>query len=594
MIPDRLIDGYGLSKSSVDKIIALKPSLLITVDCGIASRQEIDDLSNNGIKVIVTDHHECQGSLPNAFAVINPKIPDCIYPFSGLAGAGVALKLVQALDSLRGTPDEWQQEIALAALGTVADVVPMIDENRKIVSAGLAAINNESKSVPCGLGSLIDMCQKKGRMTSTTLGFTLAPRINAAGRLGDAAPAMRLLLGENIDQAVQDAEKLNELNRQRQVLESSILDEAIAQINEKNDFANRHILIVANNNWHPGVVGIVCSRLVELYSKPAIVLAGENGENLRGSCRTYGEFSILEAIEAAADYTITYGGHCKAAGIELTWQQLPDFERVINEYAKIHCADSGRRPALTADMKINEELLTISQAKSVELLEPFGEGNPRPLFVADGFTIVQWKLVGNGRHVKLQISGNNGKIYDAIAFGMSDADELFNIGDRIDLLFSLEINIWQNRETLQLQIKDLKHSDQGLEFFDRPWLLDNLYNELWTIPDLADYYKRPYSDFIPGKSEYKAVYQYIKSRFEGGCIEFDLKILCRRIAGSYRLDLTVFKLTRILQIFAECGLIEIQWLEQGRCRMNMNQIQDKVKLELAPTYQRLNIERNQE
>lgn len=594
MIPDRLLDGYGLSQSSLPRLLESAPDLVITVDCGIASYMEIDQLNQAGIEVIVTDHHECQETLPPAMAIINPKIPNCPYPFNGLSGAGVALKLLQALSAKRNNPDCWQFELVLAALGTVADVVPVTNENRFLVKAGLEKINSGSSDVPCGIRALLDSCQKNGDITASTLGFTLGPRLNAAGRMGVVAPAMQLLLGTDPEEARLSAESLNELNRQRQQLEARIMEEAIAWIDQQGSLAAMPILIAAGRDWHPGVIGIVCSRLVERYTRPVIMLAGDENDRLRGSCRTCGDVDILKVLQAASDHTITFGGHKKAAGVELTWQQLPAFREAVGQYARSTLADHDKRPVLYADMTLDSDQLTLEHAQSLSQLEPFGEENPQPMFIAYEFTITQWRLVGNGRHVKLRVSDNKGASYDAIAFGMSEADELFHAGDMVDMLFSLEINCWRNMETLQLQIRDLRHSASGQEFHDKPWLADELYLDNHSIRELSGRFEQPVAGLVPEREDFKIVYQYLKARFGSQSMEFDLSILARRIASNYHSDISAFKLSRILQVFDESGLLTLERLEYGRCRVTVRDVTERVRLETAPAYRRIQAERESE
>lgn len=587
VVPDRLLDGYGLSDTGINRIIDAGASLVITVDCGIASVEEVDRLNDAGIEVIITDHHEFRPELPRALALLNPKLPDHGYPFDSLAGVGVALKLVQALDIMLEGGNKWIDDISLAALGTVADVVPLIDENRIIVSNGITQINRGAANVPVGICSMMDLCQKRNSLNAGTMGFTLAPRLNAAGRLGDVEPALKLLLSDDAAETAKAAEILNELNKQRQGLEQVIVEEAVSQIEASPDSAGRNVIVIAGQDWHPGVIGIVCSRLVEQYSRPVIMLAGDNGNNLRGSCRTYGEFDILAALEAAAEHTISYGGHKKAAGLEISADKLDAFANAVEDYAGRHTDQLDQRPVMTADMYLDESDLTIDNARSLTALEPFGECNRQPLFISKGFRIAEWTLVGNGRHVKLTVEGQTGKRYDGIAFSMSEADELFTIGDSIDLLFSLEINEWQNREKLQLQIKDIHHSESGDEFIDSPWLADGLYRNNWTLSKIADRYGHDVDELMPTGSDFKAAYQFIRTRFAKRCIETDLKVLARRISSSYRIELNAFKLARIIEVFAESNLISLEWLGNDRCRFSLIEVNSRVKLEQASTYRRL-------
>ena len=357
LVPDRLQDGYGLSMTSVARALALQAKLLITVDCGISSRQEVAALQAAGVLVIVTDHHECPPEIPDALAVINPKRLDSRYPFTGLAGVGVTLKLIQALSQVLGLGDVWQQDLSLVALGTVADVVPLLDENRILVRHGLQAICEGRQT---GLNALLAANGPPERKPDvTTLGYTLAPRLNAAGRLGDVLPALDLLLTEDPVLAARAAAILNEINKQRQALEADITSEAIRMIDESFDFTGSDIIILAREGWHAGVIGIVCSRLVEQYHRPVIILAGD-GQSYRGSARTCGSFDILAAIRAAASQTIKFGGHRKAAGVEVAYDQLESFTLAVNTYAAVIASPDDWRPEIIADtVALPEELSAV-------------------------------------------------------------------------------------------------------------------------------------------------------------------------------------------------------------------------------------------
>lgn len=584
VIPDRLTDGYGLSDTSVSRIVASGADLVITVDCGIASLDEISRLRQAGIPVIVTDHHECRDVMPEAVAIINPKQPGCLYPFAGLAGVGVALKLLQALSRMVGQPDLWQKDLSLATLGTVADVVPLIDENRILVARGL---KNFHQTAPVGLQVLADLCQQQGKpMQASTLGFTFAPRLNAAGRMGDLEPAITLLLTDDIAEAQLCAEKLQLQNHQRQDLEAAILAEAIEEIDRTFDPAIRHPIILAHQGWHPGVLGIVSSRLVDLYCRPVIVLTGE-ADVWRGSCRTYGDFDLLAAITAAADFTRSFGGHRKAAGLELDYDQLAAFRTAINLWSEQHMAEGTARPVIQADMEIPASDLTAENAAALQLLEPYGEENRQPLFIVRDFRLIDWKLVGSGRHVRLRVQTADGSIFEGMAFGFSEADELFKPEDQVDLLFALEWQVWRGKGSIRLMIRDIHPSSSGQTFFDQPWIAESLYQASSPVSELADRFSLPTQIFLPEKREFKAVYQYLKSRFAEKPFITDLSVLAGRIGNSYQLQLNAFRLSRILAVFQESNLVSVQAMGHDRYRLMLLPSPDKRRLEDAPSWQRL-------
>lgn len=588
MIPDRINDGYGLTAAGVSRIIESGCSLLVTVDCGIASLAEIDSLTQAGIQVVVTDHHECQPQLPAAAAVINPKRPDSEYPFRGLAGVGVALKLIQGLCQKLGLGPVWQDDLELAALGTVADVVSLLDENRIIVTRGLELLPERRHS---GLAAL---CEAVGitdrQITAQTFGFVLAPRINAAGRLGDATIALDLLLTDDPEQAARLAATLSDLNRQRQELEAAITAEAIREIDSQFDFASREMIIVARDGWHHGVIGIVASRLSEQYCRPVIVLSGEDGI-YRGSCRSWGDFDILAAIESAAAFTIKFGGHRKAAGLSVAASQLADFRLSINAYASQTLQPDNLQPVLTADLEATAADLTLENARAIQQLSPFGEDNPQPLLILRQLTLTSIRMAGNGRHLKLQMTGPDGcSVLEGIAFGLGEADDLFSTGDQIDVLFSLEINNWMGKSSIQLNIRDLVHCRANDEFLDLPWIADRVYILKPDLKTLMARYSLPVQVLRPDKSEYKSVYQYIRSKFGEQPVLADLSLLARRIAHSYRSDLNPFRLSRILSVFQETRLIDLQRMGQDRVRLTMLPAAARVRLEDSPTYQQLQAE----
>lgn len=596
LIPDRQAEGYGLSENAVDNLKACGCRLLITVDCGITSVAEVSQLSAAGISVIITDHHECGENLPDAAAVINPKRQDSQYPFACLAGVGVALKLVQALCRTLGCGERWLDYLDLVALGTVADVVPLIDENRCLVALGLAQLNGTARAaftVPgsppnMGLSVLIDSVNQPDRtVTAQLLGFSAAPRINAAGRMSQADGAVKLLLTEDFDEARQLAQQLIDLNRQRQDIENAMTLEAMADIDNRQDLDQQNILIVSRQDWHAGVIGIVASRLAEHYSRPVIVLAGD-GDWYRGSCRSWGDIDMLAALKAADKTLDRYGGHRKAAGLTLASDQLASFTRDIQLYAAQHIEDDQMRSELVADLVVTGDDLTLDHAQEIRRLEPFGEANPVPLLICRELSIVDMKLVGSGKHLKLRLTDEKtGRSWDSIAFGFGDADEWTATGDRIDVLFSLEINEWQGTRQVQLNIRDMHPAACGSPFMDRPWEAERLYQAHGSISRLMKQLALPVQALLPCPQEYKTVYQYLRTHHGAGPALIDLNLLARKIGRSYQLDLHPFRLARILSVFQEAGLIQRQDMGQGRLRLTLLPVTERVRLDESPTYRRL-------
>ena len=588
LIPDRLIDGYGLSDASVTRAKALGADLLITVDCGVTSVDAVAELQASGIEVVITDidHHECLPVLPPARAVVDPKRTDSQYPTSSLSGVGVTFKLIQALCLHLHLDDPDPGEYALVALGTVADVVPLLDENRILVREGLHALN---RHLHPGLSALLAVCAQSERtVDATTIGYTLAPRLNAAGRLGAAMPALELLLTDSPERALELAEELQEQNRQRQALEAAILAEAIDLIEGGFDFGTTDLIILARQGWHTGVVGIVCSRLVDLYHRPVIVLGGE-GDKLKGSARTCGTFDILEAIRSGAAYTRKFGGHRKAAGVELDLASFEAFRAAINAYAAERVSPLDFRPELTADALVTVDELTEANAAALAGLAPFGEGNRQPLLVCRDMTLTDWRLVGNGKHVRLAVQSAQSRPIGGIAFNLSGADDLFSAGDRVDLLFALEISEYQGRRSVQLQVRDLRPSPTGDRFEDELKANEDTYADQPDLAQLSCQYQIPVDRLVPDQQDYVATYQFLRATYASRPVQTDLALLARRIARSYQRPLNLFKLTRILRVFSEINLLTIQSLGKDRVRIELSPAdsESRVRLSDAPTYQNL-------
>jgi single-stranded-DNA-specific exonuclease len=586
LIPDRLVDGYGLSESSVERALALHAGLLITVDCGVSSVDAVAQLEAAGVAVVITDHHECPDILPQAKAVVNPKRHDSTYPTTSLSGAGVTFKLIQALCHVLHVPLPDLTEYALVALGTVADVVPLLDENRILVRQGLHALN---RHLHIGLTELLSVCVQNDRVIdASTIGYTLAPRLNAAGRLGAAMPALELLLTDDRAKARDLALELQDQNGQRQALEAAILAEATAQIESSFDFTSSDLIILARAGWHTGVVGIVCSRLVDLYHRPVIVLGGEGGR-FKGSARTCGDFDILEAIRAGASHVVKFGGHRKAAGIEVEEASLDDFRRAVNAYAAQQIDPLAFRPEILADALVSLDDLTEANAIALQELAPFGESNRQPLLVCRNLTLLEWRLVGNGKHVRIAAGNGMTRPLTGIAFNFSLADDLFAVGDQVDLLFALELNEFNGRRTVQLQIRDIHPS--LVSAVDRIWSSPtDLFAAQPDLLGLARTCQLSLDQVLPDRADYVMVFQYLRSAYMDHPVQTDLSLLARRIARSYNQPLNAVKLAQILRVFAESHLLTIQHLGRDRVRIALSpaaQNQAKVRLSDAPTYQYL-------
>jgi single-stranded-DNA-specific exonuclease len=478
-IPGRMDEGYGLNKQAVEDIHAKGARLLITVDCGIASFEEIELCNRLGIDVIVTDHHQCQQQLPPALGVINPKRNDSAYPFREFAGVGIAYKLCTALKKKmcdRGTFRLLQETaveqdmLDLVALGTVADIVPLTGENRVLVYEGLKQMNNTGNS---GLKALIQVSGIGDRQINTgQVAFMLAPRINASGRLSVAEKGVRLLLEEDEDAALVLAKEMDRQNRERQAVENRILEEAVEMAKER---INDSIFVLASAHWHPGVIGIVASRIVERYNKPAILLHID-GEEARGSARGIPGLDLYELLSECRHLYKSFGGHRQAAGLTLETGRLKGFTREINLAAAEAMKDIDGRYIIKADGDITGTNITTEDAAEFKLLEPCGCGNPSALFIKRGVLVSGLKRVGRQReHLKLTVD-EKGSRYDCIAFGWKETGRPV-AGERLDILFSPQVNHWLGKENLQLLLKDIKGQvDQGqflIEWYDSILDLDD-------------------------------------------------------------------------------------------------------------------------
>jgi len=450
-IPNRLIEGYGLSIKGIEKAGQCNADLIITADCGISSKESVSKAVSMGMDVIVTDHHEVPDTLPDALAVIDPHRKDSEYPFKYLAGVGVAFKLIQALYTELKVEDrdsKLESFLDLVALGTIADSVPLNGENRIIVSHGLNIINNSGARI--AIKAMKEVAGVDKKFLARTLSFTLIPRINAAGRLDDAGEVVELFLTEDIKEAKRIAVLLDEQNRKRKEIEGEVFKEAVDMVDPDNvDSA----IVLSSPNWHAGVIGIVASRLVEMFYRPVFLFSIE-GDTAKGSARSIPPFHLFRAISECSDLLIGYGGHRMAAGARISTDKLPVFKEMLSAKVDNALSPSDMVPVLDIDAAVNLSEINLSLVKELSLLEPFGNSNKEPLFGARGINIVDHRIVGNN-HLKMQLSQMDHHM-DTIGFGMGD--ELKNIGSSstLDIAFVPEINEWNGMRKIQLNLKALR------------------------------------------------------------------------------------------------------------------------------------------
>ena len=450
-IPNRLNEGYGLNKEAIKKIAKEKYTLMITVDCGITGNKEIEYAKELGIDTIVTDHHEPSNELPNAIAVVDCKRKDNEYPFRELAGVGVVFKLTQAIGIKLNIPEkEYLKYLDIVALGTISDIVPLIDENRVITKLGLLLIE-ETKNF--GLKALLDS-SGYGKIDSISISFGVAPKINACGRMGYAEDALKLLLSTNIEEATERLNSIIQYNNKRQTLERNIYDEVINQIKEKK-LEDTSSLVLGGYNWHSGVIGIVASKITELYYKPCILVCFDEKSDIgKGSGRSILGFDLHDALMKCSDVLEGFGGHSMAVGVSL---KKDKFEALKEKFEKLTDESNIKNalPVINIDMSLNIDEVTKDMVESLKLLEPYGEANKTPIFAFKNLKIDSIRALTEGKHLKLTLKSNNSTYVDAIGFNLGYLSEEYKIGDRVDIVGNLEINSFNGVDRIQINLKDL-------------------------------------------------------------------------------------------------------------------------------------------
>ncbi len=462
-IPDRTEEGYGLNVRAIDSIKSQGISLIITVDCGISDREQIAHASCLGIDTIVLDHHEVADELPKAVALINPKQADCLFPFKHLAAVGIVFNFLIALRGCLREQGFWNGKnypnlrtyLDIVALGTIADVVPLIDENRLFTRIGLELINTGGRT---GIKALKEICALENQVIDTMrASFALIPRINAAGRLAGAGRAVELLLAPGIEEARSLAKELDTYNRKRQALEKSIFEEIAAKLTDIAEHKDLYALILASPDWHPGVMGIVASRLVDRFNRPAILISLKDGLG-RGSGRSLNDFNIYQGLKKCDNHLLSYGGHCYAAGISIREEDIGDFAVKLNEIAKAHFDSRDLAPQTLIDSSCRLQDLEEDFLAQLDRLAPFGASNPEPVFLTRGVSISSKTVVGN-KHLKMKIAGD-GINCSSIWFNKGSFSQEIQ-GNRFDIVFTPQLNYWNGSADLQLKMKDMANLDPG-------------------------------------------------------------------------------------------------------------------------------------
>lgn len=601
-IPGRTDEGYGINADALRKLAAAGTGLIVTVDTGVTAIAEAELAKELGMELVITDHHECRETLPDAVAVVNPMRPDGGYPFKGLAGVGVAFKLVCAMEKLRlGEGSDYLTPMCkkyadLAAVGTIADVMPLLDENRLLVSMGLQML---SKNPRPAIAMLLEEAAKGGRgeartaVTSATVSFTVAPRINAAGRMDRAEKAVELFLSDDPSRIRETAAELCEINKLRQEEENRITVEAEQMIERENLLSdpNLRILVLAKDGWNAGVIGIVASRITDRYGLPSILITFD-GDHGKGSGRSLKGLNLADALAGCADLLTKFGGHELAAGLSIERDRLPEFRERINAFARAaenrqssgngeDSADLGENrpgnrivPHLALEFPVRPTDLTLAQAKQLQLLEPYGAANPNPLFLLSGAKIVEIVELA-GKHTKMTVRKDE-IAFVALFFGRKRENLDAVCGECVDLAFQLSVNAFRGIENVQLIVRDLRPC--GLQ-------IDEEQVRLAAEVLSGGAYKRS-DHFLPVRDDFAAVYLFLRHRIAPNR---DRYVSSREILAALGPNIGYVKLHIILEVLAETGLIGLAGgsISSDLAAYTLSAVKTKIHLEKSPLYGRI-------
>lgn len=541
-IPTRTGEGYGMNKSAVDKIHSLGVTLIITVDNGISAREEIDYANTLGIDTVITDHHMPSGAIPKAVAVVNAHQKDDKSPFKDFSGVGVAFKLVMAIEGEYADVDSLLENFSdIATLGTIGDIVPLVGENRTLVKNGLRHIQNSDRIGINAMKQESGIAEKE--INSSNVAFTLVPRINAGGRLGSSEKSVNLLLTEDEDEAVTIADKLGMDNRERQSIEKEILASIDEEVRRTPNIVNDKILVFAGKGWHQGVVGIVASRIKDIYDKPTIIIGIDDDGVARGSGRSVEGFSLCDAVFACSEHLTHYGGHPMAVGISLEKEKINDFRKAINAYCK-----DIKMPynILHIDCKLNPNQLDLSILDCLSYIEPCGASNPSPIFGLYNMTVIATKEMGNGKHMRITLSRGQGQVpVYAVYFNHNFQSCSYRNGDIVDVAVSLDRNIYNGQENLSVIIKDIKYSQSNNEeLIDSERIFDKFAKRYKLT-------KNEVMSILPTRNDFAYVYRFLKQN--KGFIYGEYALV-----NALNYKISMGKLIVILYSMKELGLINWQ------------------------------------
>jgi single-stranded-DNA-specific exonuclease len=450
-IPHRTRDGYGLSETGIEQARRRGCSLIVTVDCGITAIAAVDHASALGIDTVIVDHHEPPAVLPKAAAIVNPRRPGCAYPFKALAGVGVTFKLAQALLQGRGGLERAREFLDVVALGTIADVVPLTGENRVLALHGLERLNHSPRP---GLRALAEVAQLRGRITSREVAYVLAPRINAAGRMGNAEQGLRLLLARDVEEARACAESLQEDNDLRRKKDEEVLADAVRRVESELDLPNCPALVLWSGDWHPGVIGIVASRLVERFQRPTLLVALD-GESGRGSGRSLPGLDLTAVLAHCDDRLEGWGGHALAAGFSVRRERLPVFRARVESLVRVSLPPGAFTPRIVVDADVALHDCSLETVDWLDRLSPYGLDNAEPLFRSAGLVVEKASAIGGGKHLRATLRDGTGRA-EAVGFGLGGLAADLPRGTRCQAVFVPTRNEWQGETRLQLKLKGVR------------------------------------------------------------------------------------------------------------------------------------------
>ena len=557
-IPDRFSQGYGVSENAIKKIADMGCTLIITVDTGISAFDEIKFASANNIDVVVTDHHECQSILPDAVAVVNPKRPDSLYPFSKLAGVGVVYKLISAIDIKLGITyaDDY---LDLVAIGTIADIMPLIDENRYIVKKGIEKMQTRPNM---GLKSLVDMCLTSPTITAASIGFAVAPRINAAGRMSDAEIAVKLFITDDRCETNSIAEHLCKLNTERQKIENSIYNEAISIIEKQNLDQKYNALVLWSENWHSGVIGIVASRIKDKYNKPTVLFS--IGDFAKGSGRSVAPFNLYKAFDDCRDLLLQFGGHKYAAGVLLETGRLHEFRDKLSEsVCKLkNSATASKTIDIECELDYSEVML--ATAEEISSLQPYGKNNDIPLFCIRNVKINDIFPTTNNKHLRIRFCIND-KLITGFYFGVSPLNFDYREGDLVDIVCELTVNEYKNYTSVQLILRDMRYNQNTINSYHdkRTFCIDG--NVILPM-------------MLPTRADIAAVYRFLTLLYSKGKKTFNLDTITNMMKIDFLNTLNFEQIYFAVEVLLELGVLKGKIDDN---ELSINSVTEGIKVNLT-------------